>query len=153
MLEAELARLGEAGAAHMSARHEDRQHAVANERADIERRLAALRVQQDDKEDQRFEALRDLDAAERRAYRDYWQARLDLALSHSTDASACDPVVRTVLQDAGVPHLAPLFAQHRVDAVVLRILTAEDLESMGVTAVGDKKRLLSAIAGVFLPSV
>jgi hypothetical protein len=124
---------------------------VAEERAGIERRLAVLRVQQEDREEQRTKALLELDACDQRNYRNYWQARLDLALQHSTEDLACDPVVRSVLHAAGVPHLAPLFARHRVDAVVLRILTAEDLASMGVDAVGDRKRLLSAIAGVFLP--
>ena len=45
----------------------------------------------------------------------------------------------------GLQQYAEVFAENRIDAEVLEQLTAEDLKELGVTALGDRRRLLTAI--------
>ena len=50
------------------------------------------------------------------------------------------------LRELGLERYAKAFAEHHVDAAVLRSLTARDLEDMGIASVGHRRRLLAAIA-------
>ena len=50
---------------------------------------------------------------------------------------------------ANLSHLEKLFAKAHVDAVVLRVLTDDDLANMGVAAIGDRKKILMAIGALF----
>jgi len=52
------------------------------------------------------------------------------------------------LDSLGLGKYARAFADHAVDASVLPRLTAEDLKELGVVAVGDRRRLLDAIAAL-----
>jgi predicted ATPase/class 3 adenylate cyclase len=52
------------------------------------------------------------------------------------------------LQNLGLGRYAPDFAQHKVDWDVLPKLTVADLREIGVTAVGDRRRLLEAIGNL-----
>ena len=49
------------------------------------------------------------------------------------------------LRALGLERYAPGFADNDVDAAVLPELTAEDLIALGVTSIGHRRRLLSAI--------
>lgn len=150
-LEAQLSRMGEVVVSSNEQRHNAKVSAVQHDRQELERRLGALRLEAAKKEEEQKRLLLAVDEQDRRNYRSYWQARLAFAAENAGDSSmaAIDPVVRNVLTTAGLLHLGPIFAEHRVDAVVLRILTAQDLEKMGISAVGDQKKLLSAISVLF----
>jgi len=50
------------------------------------------------------------------------------------------------LQALGFGEYASSFVENKIDAAVLRQLTDDDLKALGVTALGDRKRLLAAIA-------
>ena len=57
------------------------------------------------------------------------------------------------LQGLGLERYVPAFLENRIDADILPSLTVEDLKDLGVTLVGDRRRLLDAIAalGVAVP--
>lgn len=158
-IEAELARMVEAGVSESQHRRATQAAVLQETRAELEKRLAALKLEAANKERRQRELLLAIDEDDRRNYRSYWQARLAYTADHAASADnakaapspspVVDPVVNTVLDQAGVPQYGALFAQHRVDAVVLRILTADDLQNMGITVVGDQKRILAAVAQLF----
>src|SRR5271167_885791 len=50
------------------------------------------------------------------------------------------------LQGLGLERYAPAFLENRIEADILPSLTLEDLRDLGVTLVGDRRRLLDAIA-------
>src|SRR5947207_15260352 len=52
------------------------------------------------------------------------------------------------LQGLGLERYAPAFHENRVKADILPSLTPEDLRDLGVTLVGDRRRLLDAIAAL-----
>jgi class 3 adenylate cyclase/predicted ATPase len=52
------------------------------------------------------------------------------------------------LRDLGLQQYEPAFRDNRIDAEVLPKLTAEDLKEIGVGAVGDRRKLLDAIAAL-----
>jgi SAM domain (Sterile alpha motif) len=56
--------------------------------------------------------------------------------------------VASWLQQLGLEEYEPAFRANEVDGVVLPDLTAEDLIAIGVTAVGHRRKLLSAIAAI-----
>lgn len=57
-----------------------------------------------------------------------------------------DDAVLTVLAKAGATEFIEAFEEHQITADMLGDLTSEDLESMGVAALGMRKRILQAIA-------
>jgi class 3 adenylate cyclase/predicted ATPase len=56
--------------------------------------------------------------------------------------------VETWLSKLGLTEYVDAFAENDIDAEVLPALTAEDLVELGVTSVGHRRKLLSAIAGL-----
>jgi len=57
------------------------------------------------------------------------------------------PSVREWLASLGLAEYADRFAEHRIDFEILRDLTDEDLKGgIGVVRVGDRRKLLRAIA-------
>ena len=52
------------------------------------------------------------------------------------------------LRGLGLDQYAANFRENKIDADVLPQLTADDLNELGVTAVGDRRRLLAAIAAL-----
>merc|ERR1711998_775245 len=60
-----------------------------------------------------------------------------------------DKVVEAFLLDIGMERYAPLFAKEHIDAIVLRGLVDEDLKSIGVNALGDRKKILGEIHRMF----
>jgi len=52
------------------------------------------------------------------------------------------------LQRLGLQQYEQAFRDNRIEADVLPSLTAEDLKDLGVTLVGDRRRLLDAIAAL-----
>jgi class 3 adenylate cyclase len=52
------------------------------------------------------------------------------------------------LRSLGLEEYEAAFRENKVDAAVLPKLTAEDLKDLGVAAVGDRRRLLEAIAAL-----
>jgi class 3 adenylate cyclase len=50
------------------------------------------------------------------------------------------------LRKLGLEQYEPTFRENRIDSQVLPKLTAEDLKDLGITLVGDRRRLLEAIA-------
>ena len=54
------------------------------------------------------------------------------------------------LRSLGLEEYETAFRENKVDAVVLPKLTAEDLKDLGVGAVGDRRKLLEAIADLHL---
>jgi class 3 adenylate cyclase/predicted ATPase len=52
------------------------------------------------------------------------------------------------LQSLGLERYAPAFLENRIGADILTSLTVEDLKDLGVTLVGDRRRLLEAIAAL-----
>ena len=54
------------------------------------------------------------------------------------------------LRSLGLEEHEAAFGENKVDAAVLPKLTAEDLRDLGVTAVGDRRKLLEAIADLQL---
>jgi hypothetical protein len=52
------------------------------------------------------------------------------------------------LQDLGLERYVPAFRDNEVDGDVLPDLTAEDLIGLGVTLIGHRRKLLSAIAAL-----
>jgi len=55
------------------------------------------------------------------------------------------------LQEMGLGAYATAFAEHAIDAAVLPLLTADDLKEIGVLKVGDRRRLLAAVAALAPP--
>jgi class 3 adenylate cyclase len=56
------------------------------------------------------------------------------------------------LRSLGLGQYLALFREHAIDADVLPQLTADDLKDIGVAAVGDRRRLLAAIAALTRPA-
>src|SRR5215469_13805239 len=56
------------------------------------------------------------------------------------------PSVREWLASLGLSEYADRFAEHQIDFEILRDLTDEDLQGIGVVRLGDRRRLLRAIA-------
>ena len=56
------------------------------------------------------------------------------------------------LRRIGLQEYAPAFRDNRIDMRVLPKLTAEDLKDLGVTAIGDRRILLEAIAALREPA-
>jgi len=54
------------------------------------------------------------------------------------------------LRSLGLEEYETAFRENKVDVVVLPKLTAEDLKDLGVAAVGDRRKLLEAIADLRL---
>src|SRR5580692_10653144 len=52
------------------------------------------------------------------------------------------------LQGLGLERYVPAFLENRIEADILPSLTVEDLRDLGVTLVGDRRRLLDAIAAL-----
>ncbi len=52
------------------------------------------------------------------------------------------------LQGLGLERYVPAFLENRIDADILPSVTVEDLKDLGVTLVGDRRRLLDAIAAL-----
>ena len=52
------------------------------------------------------------------------------------------------LRSIGLEQYAQAFREHRVGAEVLRGLSGDDLKELGIAALGDRKRLLAAIAAI-----
>src|ERR1700687_1669432 len=52
------------------------------------------------------------------------------------------------LQSLGLERYEQIFRENKIEADVLPSLTAEDLKDLGVTLVGDRRRLLDAIAAL-----
>jgi class 3 adenylate cyclase/predicted ATPase len=52
------------------------------------------------------------------------------------------------LQGLGLERYVPAFLENRIDADILPSLTVEDLKDLGVTLVGDRRRLLDAMAAL-----
>ncbi len=57
------------------------------------------------------------------------------------------------LQDLGLERYAPAFRDNDIDGAVLPSLTGDDLEKLGVTSVGHRRRLLNAIAALRVGTV
>jgi class 3 adenylate cyclase/pimeloyl-ACP methyl ester carboxylesterase len=55
------------------------------------------------------------------------------------------------LRELGLSHYEEAFRAHAIEADVLPTLTGEDLENIGVAAIGDRRRLLNAIAALCDP--
>ncbi len=55
------------------------------------------------------------------------------------------------LRGLGLGQFEANFRDNKIDADVLPQLTADDLKEIGVSAVGDRRRLLAAIAALALP--
>ncbi|EGD74280.1 hypothetical protein PTSG_12424 [Salpingoeca rosetta] len=131
-------------------KQERRVQELAVQREEMEKRLQILKKQEAEKEAEQMHTLLELEDADRRNYRAYWEAKLKYAMEHlGKDPVPCDPVVKSLLSSIGLLHLAPKFAESHVDAVVLRILTDEDLASMGIKALGDRKKILHAASDLF----
>jgi len=56
--------------------------------------------------------------------------------------------VREWLRSLGLGQYEEKFRENKIDADVLPQLTADDLKDIGVAAVGDRRRLLAAIAAL-----
>src|SRR3546814_4761691 len=56
------------------------------------------------------------------------------------------------LESLGLEEYAPAFAENRIGPDLLCDLTDQDLRDLGITALGDRKRLLAAIAGLNQPT-
>jgi class 3 adenylate cyclase len=56
--------------------------------------------------------------------------------------------IGTWLQGLGLEEYAPAFRDNRIDAAILPKLTGDDLKDIGVAAVGDRRKLLEAIAAL-----
>jgi hypothetical protein len=52
------------------------------------------------------------------------------------------------LRELGLERYEPVFRENEIDAQILPRLTAEDLTSLGVTAVGHRRKLLDAVAAL-----
>ncbi len=52
------------------------------------------------------------------------------------------------LGDLGLGEYAGAFAKNKIDPDVLPSLTSDDLKDIGVTVVGDRRKLLNAIADI-----
>ncbi|HSF95118.1 MAG TPA: adenylate/guanylate cyclase domain-containing protein [Thermohalobaculum sp.] len=55
------------------------------------------------------------------------------------------------LESLGLGEYAPVFAENRIGADVLPQLTEQDLRDLGIVALGDRKRLMAAIADAAAP--
>ena len=56
------------------------------------------------------------------------------------------------LRSLGLGRYQAQFEENNIDAQVLPKLTIEDLKDLGVTAIGDRRKLLDAIAALAVPA-
>ena len=56
------------------------------------------------------------------------------------------------LRGLGLGQYEANFRDNKIDADVLPQLTADDLKDLGISAVGDRRRLLAAIAALAAPT-
>ena len=52
------------------------------------------------------------------------------------------------LRKLGLEQYEPAFRQNKIDSTILPRLTAEDLKDLGIAFVGDRRRLLDAVAAL-----
>jgi class 3 adenylate cyclase/predicted ATPase len=72
-----------------------------------------------------------------------------MVLTNARELSGEDVVdIAAWLNRLGLQRYEPAFRDNRIEADVLPSLTAEDLKDLGVTLVGDRRRLLDAIAAL-----
>src|SRR5438309_901213 len=72
-----------------------------------------------------------------------------MVLTNARELSGEDVVdIAAWLNRLGLQQYEPAFRDNRIEADVLPSLTAEDLKDLGVTLVGDRRRLLDAIAAL-----
>ncbi|KAK4792366.1 hypothetical protein SAY86_022801 [Trapa natans] len=76
--------------------------------------------------------------------RDSWQRRVNPPLE-SFHRDRKGDGVRSWLMELGLSRYAPIFEVHEVDDEVLPMLTLEDLKDMGISAVGSRRKMYSAI--------
>ncbi len=61
--------------------------------------------------------------------------------------------IHSWLQNIGLGELAPVFDENHITPDMLPNLTTDDFREMGITSLGQRKKLLAAIAGISLPQV
>eukprot|EP00045_Choanoeca_perplexa_P013067 m.146006 g.146006 ORF g.146006 m.146006 type:complete len:633 (-) comp16227_c0_seq10:2228-4126(-) len=152
-LEEAMANLAASAESHRAVKDASKQAAMTQERLAMEQKLEALQQEQARQLALREQALVSLNEAEERNSRAYWEAKVQASMAQLQALGApvptCDAVTQAVLEGCECGDLVPLFATHRIDAVVLRILTDEDLIKMGVASLGQRKRVLLAIQHLF----
>jgi SAM domain (Sterile alpha motif) len=57
-------------------------------------------------------------------------------------------VISDCLRLLGLEQYEPVFRKNTIDKAILPSLTSEDLKDLGMVAVGGRRRLLNAIAGL-----
>src|SRR5690348_726024 len=69
---------------------------------------------------------------------------------HSDRVKSCEASMDVAewLRDLGLEQHEPAFRENKISPDLLPSLTAEDLKELGVTLVGDRRRLLQAIAAL-----
>jgi hypothetical protein len=80
---------------------------------------------------------------------------MEALVDASSAASVADwPVEKVMdwLSAAGLGHLSKNFEDHRITGDILFELTSSDLDEIGIHALGDKKRLLRAVAQLRAPA-
>ncbi|KAK4740756.1 hypothetical protein SAY87_024344 [Trapa incisa] len=73
-----------------------------------------------------------------------WQRRVNQN-PESVNRDMKSDGVRSWLLELGLSRYAPIFEVHEVDDEVLPMLTLEDLKDMGISAVGSRRKMYSAI--------
>src|SRR5712671_6677759 len=72
-----------------------------------------------------------------------------MVLTNARELSGEDVVdIAAWLNRLGLQRYEPAFLENRIEADILPSLTVEDLKDLGVTLVGDRRRLLDAIAAL-----
>ncbi|KAE9610166.1 hypothetical protein Lal_00006597 [Lupinus albus] len=65
--------------------------------------------------------------------------------NNNNDNENCEDGVRVWLSGLGLSRYFPVFQVHEVDVEILPMLTLEDLKDMGISAVGTRRKMYSAI--------
>eukprot|EP00056_Hartaetosiga_gracilis_P017795 m.8505 g.8505 ORF g.8505 m.8505 type:complete len:631 (+) comp6112_c0_seq1:107-1999(+) len=132
-------------------KNEQEAQRLAASRVELELQLHRLQEQQQQREKELTQTILTLEESDKKNYRAYWEAKLNYAMQHVLEGEIpCDSVVKSVLASVNMSHLEPIFARNHVDAVVLRVLSDTDLQAMGITAVGDRKKVLLGIQNLFV---
>lgn len=74
-----------------------------------------------------------------------WRDEIEFAGESETDRNGTEDGVKNWLKGLGLGRYWPVFEIHEVDEEVLPLLTLDDLKEMGISAVGSRRKMFSAI--------
>lgn len=162
MVEADLARLAAVARAHSAEKSDAEADLLSQEQQRLYHKLCILIEQQKQRENEIRNMIQNLDEEYKQQQRDLWQHEFAQLLSRRPNNAAlpiftatktgttgsphpCDAAVAKKLESLHLSHLIPIFARERIDETAWLHLSDIHLQAIGVTALGDRLKIMSTV--------